>query len=62
MYYKELLMVVCGHWNPWTPVTGNVNYTTNGVIATPHNHLTAAGATPHLIKGTPGIGQIRLGK
>lgn len=46
----------------WTPVTGNVNYTTKGVAATPHNHLTTAGATPHLIAGTPGIGKIRLGK
>ena len=46
----------------WAPVTGTANYALGGsAVATPHNHLTAAGATPHKIAGTPSTGQIRLG-
>jgi hypothetical protein len=46
----------------WTPVTGTVNYATKGQTVTAHNPLTTAGATPHVISGTPGTGQTRLGK
>jgi hypothetical protein len=46
----------------WSPVSGTSNYAMKGQTVTPHNHLTTAGATPHLIAGTPGVGQIRLGK
>lgn len=46
----------------WAPITGTVNYATKGQTVTSHNPLTTAGATPHLITGTPGVGQIRLGK
>jgi hypothetical protein len=46
----------------WSPVEGTHNYTTLGVTATPHNVLASKGATAHTIAGTPGTGQIRLGK
>jgi hypothetical protein len=46
----------------WSPVTGSANYAKAGATVTPHNPLTTAGATPHVISGTPGTGQTRLGK
>jgi len=46
----------------WTPVTGTSNYAKAGATVTPHNPLTTAGATPHMISGTPGIGNTRNGK
>jgi hypothetical protein len=47
----------------WTPVVGNVNYTTNGVTAAPDNPPAEKGAVADngLRGGTPGVGDIRNG-